>query len=155
MMNVIERVEKLALPICQAAGVYLVDIKYEKENGAWYLRIFVDTDAGLTIEECAAVSELISLSLDEEDFIAFEYMLEVSSPGAERPLKTAQAIAEAVGNHVNVTIKEAIDEINVFQGDLISFESNILILECLMESRKKKIEIDYQNVIKARLAVRI
>lgn len=151
---VVEKVEKLMLPICNETGTYLVDVEYEEENGTWYLRIFVDTDKGLTMEECVAVTELISAKLDEEDFIAEEYLMEVSSPGAERPLKNAEAIAEAVGYHVNVTVNEAIDEVTEFQGDLITFESNILVLECLFKTRKKKVEIDYRNVKKARLAVR-
>jgi len=151
---VVEKVEKLMLPICDVTGTYLVDVKYEEENGTWYLRIFIDTDVGLTMEECVEVTELISARLDEEDFITEEYMMEVSSPGAERPLKSVKAMAEAVGYHVNVVVKEAIDEISEFQGDLIAFESNILVLECLFKTRKKTIEIDYSNVKKARLAVK-
>jgi ribosome maturation factor RimP len=154
MMNVVEKVEKLMLPICHATGTYLVDVAYEEENGTWYLRIFVDTTEGLTMEECVAVTELISTKLDEEDFIAEEYLMEVSSPGAERPLKTVEAIAEAVGYHVNVTLKEAIDEIYEFQGDLITFESGILVLECMFKTRLKKVEIPYSNVNKARLAIK-
>ena len=153
-MSVVERVKKLMLPICDATGTYLVDTEYEEDDGMWYLRIFIDTEDGLTMEECVAVTEIISALLDEEDFISQEYTLEVSSPGAERPLTNAGAIAKAVGYHVNVTVKEAIDEISEFQGDLISFESNILILECLFKTKKKKIEIDYRDVERARLAVR-
>jgi len=153
-MNVVEKVEGLMPPICEATGTYLVDVVYEQENGTWYLRIFVDTETGLTMEDCIAVTELISAKLDEEDFIAEEYMMEVSSPGAERPLKTEEDLIEAVGYHVHVELKEAIDEMTVFQGDLISFESGILILECLFKTRKKKIEIDYTFVKKARLAVK-
>ena len=79
-MSIVEKVEKLMLPICDATGTYLVDVEYEEENGTWYLRIFVDTEESLTMEECVAVTELISAKLDEEDFIAEEYMMEVSSP---------------------------------------------------------------------------
>ena len=153
-MNIVEKVEKLMLPICVETETYLVDVQYEKENGTWYLRVFVDTEEGLTMEDCVAVAELIGAKLDEKDFIAEEYMLEVSSPGAERPLKTAENLSEAVGNYVNVTVKEAIDGIFEFQGDLLSFDSTILVLECLFKTRKKKIEIDYSNVDTARLAVK-
>ena len=153
-MTIVDKVENLMLPICETTGTYLVDVVYEQENGTWYLRIFVDTETGLTLEDCVAVTELISVKLDEEDFIAEEYMMEVSSPGAERPLKTEEDLIEAVGYHVNVTLKNAIDEITEFQGDLISFESGILVLECLFKTRKKKIEIEYANVKKARLAVK-
>ena len=151
---VVEKVEKLMLPICQTTGTYLVDVRYEEENETWYLRIFIDTDEGLTMEECVTVTEFMSAKLDEEDFISEEYMLEVSSPGAERPLKTPQDLKDAVGCHVNVVVKEAIDDISEFQGDLIAFESNILLLECLFKTRKRKIEIDYSHVKKARLAVK-
>jgi len=153
-MNVVEKVEKLMLPICDTTGTYLVDVEYVEENGTWYLRIFIDTDVGLTMEECVAVTELISGSLDEKDFIAEAYMMEVSSPGAERPLKTVEALAEAVGHHVHVIVKAAINEVSEFQGDLIAFESDILVLECLFKTRKKRIEIPYDNVDKARLAVK-
>ena len=153
-MDIVKKVEELMLPICQVTGTCLVDVEYEEENGTWYLRIFVDTEAGLTMEDCVAVTELIGEKLDEEDFIDDEYMMEVSSPGAERPLKTAEEMLEAVGYHVNVTVKEEIDEVSEFQGDLISFEPPILILECLFKTRRKKIEIDYSNIKKARLAVK-
>jgi len=153
-MSIVEKVEKLMLPICELTGTYLVDVEYELENGTWYLRIFVDTEKGLTMEECVAVTELINAKLDEEDFIDDEYMMEVSSPGAERPLRSPEDLADAVGYHVNVTVKDAINEVSEFQGDLISFESDILVLECLFKTRKKKIEIDYNNIKKARLAVK-
>ena len=153
-MNIIEKVEKLMTPICAETDTNLVDIQYEEENGTWQLRIFVDTKDGLTLEDCVAVTELISAKLDEKDFIAKEYVLEVSSPGAERPLKTAQDLVEAVGYHVNVTVKEKVDGISEFQGDLLSFDSTILVLECMFKTRKKKVEIDYSNVKKARLAVK-
>jgi len=153
-MNIIDRVEALVLPICTKTGTYLVDIQYDKENGTWYLRIFIDTEEGLTMEECVAVTELISAKLDEEDFISEEYMLEVSSPGAERPLKTIEDLSEAVGCHVNVMVKEKVDGIFEFQGDLLSFDSTILVLECLFKTRKKQVEIDYSNIKEARLAVK-
>ena len=153
-MNVVEKVENLMFPICEQTGTQLIDVVYEEENGTWYLRIFVDTETGLTMEECIAVTERISEKLDEEDFISEEYMMEVSSPGAERPLKTSEALEEAVGHHVNVVVQEEIDGISEFQGDLIAFESGTLVLECLFKTRKKKIEISYSNVKKARLAVK-
>ena len=153
-MSIIEKVEKLMLPICAETGTFLVDTQYEDENGTWYLRIFVDTEEGLTMEECISVTELISEKLDEEDFIVEEYMMEVSSPGAERPLKTAEELGDAVGYHLNVIVKDAIDDIQEFQGDLISFESDILVLECMFKTKKKQIEIAYNNVKKARLAVK-
>lgn len=153
-MEIVKKIEELMLPICEKTSTHLVDTVYEEENGTWYLRIFVDTDEGLTMEECVAVTELISAKLDEEDFIEEEYMMEVSSPGAERPLKTSEALIDAVGSHINVVVKKAIDDVVEFQGELISFEADVLTMECLFKTRKKLITIDYQNVKKARMAVK-
>lgn len=153
-MDIIQKVEELMLPICEQTGTYLVDVEYEEERGTWYLRIFVDTEAGLTMEECVAVTELIGAKLDEDDFIVEEYMMEVSSPGAERPLKTKDAITEAVGYYINVVVDSPINDVTEFQGDLLSFENDLLVMECLFKTRKKKIEIAHNNVKKARLAVK-
>ena len=153
-MDVVKRATELMLPICDQTSTQLIDVVYEQENGTWYLRIFIDTEAGLTMDECVRVTELISAKLDEEDFIADEYMLEVSSPGAERPLKSRDELAGAIGMYVNIQVNEVVDEIREFQGDLLSFEEDVLVLECLFKTRKKKIEIEYGNVKKARLAVR-
>jgi len=153
-MDVLKQVEEWMAPICATTGTDLIDLIYEQENGTWYLRIFIDTDAGLTMDECVQVTELISAKLDEEDFIAEEYMLEVSSPGAERPLKSREDLEGAIGMYINVQVKEAIDDISEFQGDLLSFEGESLILECLFKTRKKKININYDKVKKARLAVK-
>ena len=153
-MDVVKRATELMNPICEATKTQLIDVVYEQENGTWYLRIFIDTEAGLTMDECVGVTELISAKLDEEDFIVEEYMLEVSSPGAERPLKSRDDLVGAIGMHVNVRVNEPVDEIREFQGDLLSFEEDVLIVECLFKTRKKKIEIEYSNVKKARLAVR-
>jgi len=153
-MDMIKQVERLMRPVCVTTGTDLIDLIYEQENGTWYLRIFVDTDTGLTMDECVQVTELISAKLDEEDFIADEYMLEVSSPGAERPLKNREDLKGALGMYINVQVKEAIDDIGEFQGDLLSFEKDVLVLECLFKTRKKKINIEYDNIKKARLAVK-
>jgi len=153
-MDIVKQVEALMVPICAATKTTLVDVKYEAKAGTWYLQIFVDSANGLSMDECVAVTELISAKLDAEDVIASEYLLEVSSPGAERPLKTAKEVAAVVGSQLFVVVCEAIDGIFEFQGDLISFEADTLVLECLFKTRKKLVKIDYRNVATARLAVK-
>ena len=153
-MSVTSVVEKLMEPIVKKTGTQLIDVIYEQENNTWYLRVFIDTDQGLTMDECVEVTELISAKLDEEDFIKEEYMLEVSSPGAERPLKSLEAITNNIGKHANIQVHEPINEIKEFQGDLLSVNENEITLECLFKTRKKKVIINYNNVKKARLAVK-
>lgn len=88
MSKVISAVEQLATPIVEGLNLELVEVEFVKEGRDWFLRVYIDTPEGsIDIEQCAQVSELLSLKLDESDPIEQNYFLEVSSPGAERPLK--------------------------------------------------------------------
>lgn len=107
-------VEELATPILNEMQLELVDVEFKKEGKNWFLRVFIDSDAGVDIEDCGKVSERLSEKLDELDPIPQAYFLEVSSPGAERPLKKEKDILQAVGKNVYVTTYEPInDEKNV------------------------------------------
>lgn len=87
MSKVTEEVEQLVTPILSDLQLELVEIEYVKEGKDWFLRVFIDKETGVDIEECGVVSERLSEKLDEIDPIPYNYFLEVSSPGAERPLK--------------------------------------------------------------------
>ena len=82
-----QKAEALAQPIVDACGFELVDVEYVKEAGTWYLRLYIDKEGGITINDCEEVSRLFGDKLDEEDFIEDAYVMEVSSPGLDRPLK--------------------------------------------------------------------
>ena len=82
-------------------------------------------------------------------------MLEVTSPGLERRLKTADAVKKAVGKYIHVKLYQAIDKIKVFEGTLLSFDGTDLIMEYMDKTRKKEVTIPYQTVAKARLAVKL
>ena len=80
-------VEEMVQPYLDEHGFELVDVEYVKEGSNWFLRVFVDKDGGIDIDDCGLISEHLSQKLDENDPIPTAYFLEVSSPGAERPLK--------------------------------------------------------------------
>ena len=82
-------------------------------------------------------------------------MLEVTSPGLERPLKTKEALEKAVGSYIHVKLYQAIDKTKVFEGNLLSFDGEELVMEYMDKTRKKEVIIPYQTVAKARLAVKI
>src|SRR3990167_9137109 len=86
-INVTTAVENLVKPIVESEGMELVDVEYKKEGKTWYLRIFIDKNAGVTLDDCQNISYQIEKLLDVEDIISDSYTLEVSSPGIERPLK--------------------------------------------------------------------
>jgi ribosome maturation factor RimP len=153
MSKVTEVVAELVSPIVTAAGLELVDVEYVKEGREWFLRVYIDKDAGVDIEECGLVSEKLSEKLDELDPIPHNYFLEVSSPGAERPLKKEKDFEKSIGKNVLIKTYEAIDGEKSFEGTLIEFSNEIVKIEIKFKTRKKIMEIPYDKVASARLAV--
>ncbi|OZI11528.1 ribosome maturation factor RimP [Bacillus sp. FJAT-42315] len=153
MSKVIEIVEELVTPITEDLNLELVDIEYVKEGKNWFLRIYIDKETGVDIEECGIVSERLSEQLDEKDPIPYNYFLEVSSPGAERPLKKTKDFERAIGKRVHVKTYEAIDGEKAFEGTLLSYDQASLTVEYMVKTRKKQVEIPMEKVAKARLAV--
>ncbi|HEK9980883.1 ribosome maturation factor RimP [Streptococcus equi] len=135
----------------------LVDVEYDKMGNDYVLSILVDKASGITVEDTAELTELISPLLDtiSPDPFPDQYMLEVSSPGLERPLKTAESLKAAVGSYINVSLYRAIDKVKVFQGDLVAFDGDTLTIDYLDKTRHRTVEIPYQAVAKARLAVKL
>ncbi|HFR3551634.1 TPA: ribosome maturation factor RimP [Streptococcus suis] len=156
MSSVVDLVTEAIAPSIQPP-YELVDVEYGKMGGEYVLSIFVDKEGGISLQDTADLSEVISPLLDgiNPDPFPDQYMLEVTSPGLERPLKTAAAVEQAVGKHINVKLYQAIDKVKVFEGTLLSFDGTDLVLEYMDKTRKKEVTIPYQTVAKARLAVKI
>lgn len=153
MSKVVEVVEELVTPIVNELNLELVDIEYKKEGKNWFLRVFIDKENGVDIEECEMVSERLSEQLDEVDPIPYNYFLEVSSPGAERPLKKAKDFEKAIGRNVLIKTYEPIDGDKVFEGTLKTFDGSLLTIEIKVKTRRKLVTIPYEKVSSARLAV--
>ena len=99
--KITERVTELVSPIVETAGLELVDVEYVRERD-WFLRVFIDKEGGIDIDDCSAVSNALAKKLDEEDFIKEKYYLEVSSPGIDRPLKKDKDLAAHYGTKVDL-----------------------------------------------------
>ncbi|KUP07144.1 ribosome maturation factor RimP [Bacillus coahuilensis p1.1.43] len=153
MSKITDLVEQLAPPILDELKLELVDVEYVKEGSNWFLRVYIDKDAGVDIEECGIVSERLGEKIDELDPIQHNYFLEVSSPGAERPLKKEKDFEKAVGKQVYVKTYEPIEGEKEFEGKLLQNDQDTLVVEVTIKTRKKKIEIPKSKVAKARLAV--
>ncbi|PLT31584.1 ribosome maturation factor RimP [Peribacillus deserti] len=151
--KVTEIVEEQVQPILSDLNLELVDIEYVKEGKNWFLRVFIDKEGGVDIEECGTVSERLSEKLDETDPIPYNYFLEVSSPGAERPLKKAEDFTKSIGKNVFIKTYEPIDGIKEFEGILESFDGTVITVNMKIKTRTKTVEIPYEKVAKARLAV--
>ncbi|MBU5346591.1 ribosome maturation factor RimP [Paenibacillus sp. LC231] len=142
-------VEEMVQPYLDEHGFELVDVEYVKEGSNWFLRVFVDKDGGIDIDDCGLISEYLSQKLDENDPIPTAYFLEVSSPGAERPLKKKEDVAKSVGKNVFVTVYEPINGLKEFEGKLESFDNEELVIQTV----KKQYVIPYAKVASARLAI--
>lgn len=142
-------VEEMLKPFLDDNGFELVDVEYVKEGSNWFLRVYVDKEGNIDIDECGRISEYLSEKLDENDPVPEAYFLEVSSPGAERPLKKPADIIKSIGKHVFVTTYEPISKLKEFEGTLLSFDGE----EVVIEIGKKQYTIPYEKVANARLAI--
>lgn len=122
------RTEKLALPIIEEMGFELVDTEYVKEAGTDYLRLYIDKEGGITINECEAVSRRMSVLLDEEDFIPDAYIFEVSSPGLGRTLKKDRDFERELGSEVEVKLFKAVDGQKEYTGYLDDYDENTITI---------------------------
>ena len=154
--TIVEQVTELVTPHIKAP-YELVDVEYGKMGGDYVLSILVDKPGGISVDDTAELTDVISPLLDtiKPDPFPEQYFLEVSSPGLERPLKTKEALENAVGSYVNVSLYKAIDKVKVFEGDLLAFDGENLTIDYLDKTRHKTVDIPYQTVAKARLAVKL
>ncbi|MFP4698101.1 MAG: ribosome maturation factor RimP [Eubacteriales bacterium] len=106
----------------------LVDVEYVKEGSAWYLRVYIDKEEGITIEDCEIVSRALEVKLDEDDPIPNQYILEVSSPGLDRPLKKEKDFYRNLNKLVDVKLYKAINKQKEITGILKDFSEATITL---------------------------
>ena len=155
MSTVTEKVTALVQPILQANGFYLVDLNYVKEGTNWYLRVFIDKPGGIDIEECALVNQELSDQLDvaDPDPIPNAYFLEVSSPGAERPIKTKTDLKLAVDQYIHVSLYQKINGQKVYEGYLDRFDSHDVYLTYRAKTQTKQVVLPRNKIAAMRLAI--
>lgn len=121
-------VEEILTPILEENKFELVDIEYTKEASNWYLRIFIDKDGGVTIDDCELVSKSFDNEFEDKDPIKDPYILEVSSPGLDRPLKKDKDFARSLGEKVELKLYKAINKQKEFVGILKSYDDDSITL---------------------------
>lgn len=129
MSKISQAVAELAEPIVKEAGCTLWDVEYVKEAGQWYLRVYIDREDGVSIENCETVSRALDPILDEKDPIPDSYIFEVSSAGLERSLKKPEHFARFMGETVEVKLYKAIDSAKSFSGTLAGYEDGAVTIE--------------------------
>ena len=124
-----KRAEELLMPIVEGFGFELVDVEYVKEAGNWYLRGYIDKSGGITVNDCEAVSRIFSDRLDENDFIEDSYIMEISSPGLDRPLKKEKDFVRSMGKLVEIRTYRPIEKQKEFCGVLSAYDENSVTIE--------------------------
>jgi len=146
---VVGTIQSMVTPILQEMDLELVDIFYRREQGGWVLRLIIDRENGVTLDDCTAVSREVSQLLDIEDIIEQVYNLEVSSPGLDRPLKSIGDFQRFTGRKAKVTTMEPIQGNQVFIGRINKVEDELIILEV----GQQELSIPFSEVARARLEV--
>ena len=118
MSKISIRAEQIARPIVEEYGCSLWDVEYVREAGAWYLRVYIDKDEGVSIDDCEAISKAIDPVLDEEDFIPDSYIFEVCSAGADRVLKRPGDFEAFMGHKVDVSLYKPFEGSKSYTGIL-------------------------------------
>jgi len=150
---VVKRVSQLVEPVLDEAGIELVDIEYLSERGRCVLRVFVDRDGGITLNDCAQLSREIGVLIDVKDIIQHEYVLEVSSPGLNRPLKKEKDFLWAIGKKVKVQMANPVKGRSNFTGYLKDLKDKMLCLDVennpvllpLRDVKKANLIYDFEN----------
>ena len=124
-----ERTEALMQPIAKKLSLKIYDVEFVKEGEDYYLRVYIDKEGGVTIDDCEAASRALSDELDKEDFISEAYILEVSSPGLGRTLKKQRHFLNSLGEEIEIKTYKPIDGMKEFTGILKDYKDDTVIIE--------------------------
>ena len=142
MANIEKKIEDLLKETIEKIGYELYDVKYEKEGKDYYLRIFIDKENGIDLNDCEKVSQEINEILDKADYIKEQYYLEVSSPGIERILRKDEHLEKNIGKEIEIKqFKKDEQGKKEYQGILKKFDKDFIYIE---NNEEKK--IDRKNI---------
>ncbi len=141
-------VSRIIEPILEEMDIELVDVEYVTEHGRPVLRVYIDKYGGVTIDDCAAVSREIGDIIDINDTLSGRYVLEVSSPGLNRPLKKEKDFMQVVGKKVKLKTMAPVDGRRNFKGTLLSFEEGKLVIDLENgEARLSLADLEKANLV--------
>ncbi|MDE7430324.1 MAG: ribosome maturation factor RimP [Lachnospiraceae bacterium] len=123
------KTEELVMPLIEQNNFELVDVEYVKEGSNWYLRVYIDKENGINVDDCELISRALSDLLDEKDFIEEAYILEVSSPGLGRPLKKDKDFERSLTEEVEVKLYKAKDGTKDYKGVLKAYDKDTITIE--------------------------
>jgi ribosome maturation factor RimP len=147
--RLLQEVQQLIDPILRSQGVELVDLEYQRESQGWVLRVYIDREGGITLEDCSELSGEVGAVLEVRDLIANPYTLEVSSPGLTRPLKKPDDYNKYKNRLVKIRTSEPIEGRRNFKGTLQGLEGE----KVYIQAEGKILGIPFQGIAKANLEI--
>ena len=147
--RLLQEVQQLIDPILRSQGVELVDLEYQRESQGWVLRVYIDREGGITLEDCSELSGEVGAVLEVRDLIANPYTLEVSSPGLTRPLKKPDDYNKYKNRLVKIRTSEPIEGRINFKGTLQGLEGE----KVYIQAEGKILGIPFQGIAKANLEI--
>lgn len=147
--RVTDIVEELIIPYANDNQIELVDVEFVKEGQNWFLRVYIDKEDGISLDDCQNVSEFLSEKLDEVDPIAQNYFLEVSSPGLDRPLKKERDFEKYKGRMVEVHLYQSYNGKKIIEGELVGLKDGYVVVKV----KDEEIEISREKISVVKLAV--
>ena len=143
MASIEEKVTNLVEPIIEKIGYELYDVEYAKEGKNYFLRIFIDSEKGIDLNDCEKVNDAITDILDTENYIKDQYFLEISSPGIERVLRKDKHLEKNIGTDINVKLfKKDENGKKEYLGKLKEYNQN----EIVIEQEEKEIKTERKNI---------
>ena len=143
------KTEQLIQPLIDANNFELVDVEFVKEGSDWYLRVYIDKDGGITVDDCELISRAFNEILDREDYISEQYIFEVSSPGLMRPLKKEKDYKRSVGKLIDIKLYKPVDKCKEFTGVLDYYDKDTVTIKMDDDTQKT---FDRSNLAMIRLA---
>ncbi|MBS9781051.1 MAG: ribosome maturation factor RimP [Gammaproteobacteria bacterium] len=143
-----EKLTELLSPCVEALGYELVGVEYHPNSVNALLRVYIDKEGGIELDDCVAVNEQVSGVLDVEDPISSKYTLEISSPGLDRPLFNVADFERFIGSQAKIRLSRPIDRQRNFKAQIIAVNDNIITVE---EADGKQTELDFNFIEVARL----
>lgn len=151
MSKITDKVTELARPVVEEEGCSLWDIEYVREAGSWFLRIFIDKDGGVGIDDCERISRRLDPILDEADPIPDSYVFEVGSAGAERELKRPGDFEQFMGSEVEVRLYQPVNGCKVYVGVLAGYDNG----RVTVTAGKNEVSFDKSQIALVKLHVSI
>ncbi len=142
-----DRVISLIEPMLEDMGFELVEVEYLTMHGRWVLRLYIDKEGGVTIDDCADVSRDLGDIIDVKEIIEHEYVLEVSSPGLNRPLRKEKDFIKVIGNRIKLKMSRDLNGQKNFTGNLKDYKNRTIFLE----TEGELIELPFDDIEKSNL----